>query len=119
MTETEVQRWLDDYIEAWRSYDAGAIGALFTEDAQYRYHPGDRPVEGREAIVANWQSDADAPGSWSAAYTPWLVSGDRAVAVGRTSYRSGKEYFNLFQLGFREGRCFEFVEWFMVPREAD
>jgi len=32
--------WLDDYVAAWRSYDPEAIGALFSEDAEYRYHPG-------------------------------------------------------------------------------
>ncbi|MGH3133154.1 MAG: hypothetical protein ACRDNY_05350, partial [Gaiellaceae bacterium] len=32
-------RWLEDYVGAWKSYDEAAIGALFSEDARYRYHP--------------------------------------------------------------------------------
>ena len=43
MTRDEVQRWLDDYVAAWRSYDPEAIGDLFGEDAEYRYHPWDEP----------------------------------------------------------------------------
>ena len=31
MTPEAVQVWLDAYAEAWRSYDAGAIGDLFAE----------------------------------------------------------------------------------------
>jgi hypothetical protein len=33
MTRDEVQDWLDRYVDAWRSYDADAIGELFSEDA--------------------------------------------------------------------------------------
>jgi hypothetical protein len=29
LTQDDVQRWLDAYIDAWRSYDREAIGALF------------------------------------------------------------------------------------------
>ena len=63
MDEARVQRWLDDYVEAWRSSDPAAIGALFSEDAQYRYHPWDDPLDGRAAIVGSWLADRDEPGS--------------------------------------------------------
>ena len=56
-----VQKWLDDYVAAWKSYDAAAIGALFSEDANYRYNPFDEPVKGREAIVAGWLENRDTP----------------------------------------------------------
>ena len=36
MDKAEFQRWLDDYIEAWGSYDENAIRALFSDDATYR-----------------------------------------------------------------------------------
>ena len=69
--------------------------ALFADDAVYRYHPWDgagSEVVGREAIIASWLGDRDDPGSWSAEYRPWLVAGDRAVAVGcpATSARIGR-----------------------------
>lgn len=116
MTPEDVQRWLDDYVEAWRTYDAGAIADLFTEDASYSYNPWDEPIEGREAIVAHWLSDQDAPGSWIAEYHPFVVAGDSAVAVGETRYADGKVYFNSWQLMFdQEARCSAFVEWYMTP----
>lgn len=119
LTEGIVQDWLDRYIEAWRTYDEVLIGNLFTEDASYRYHPADDAVTGRDAIVASWQEDIDPPGSWEAEYTPWLVSGDRAIATGHTRYGDGSSYWNVFQMVFADGRCSDFVEWFMTPREGN
>jgi ketosteroid isomerase-like protein len=122
--DAAVTRWLTAYVDAWRSYDPGAIGDLFSADAVYRYHPWDEPtpshVRGRDAIVASWLGDRDAPGSWTAEYRPWLVNGDRAVAVGVSRYLAPdgstveREYHNVFLLDFdREGRCREFEELYM------
>ena len=124
MDEGTVGRWLGAYIDAWRSYDRAAIGDLFSEDAVYRYHPWDEPspshVRGRDAIVASWMEDRDAPGSWSAEYRPWIVSGTRAVAVGESRYLGAdgstveRVYHNVFLLVFDdEGRCREFAEVYM------
>jgi hypothetical protein len=114
MTRDQVQAWLDAYVEAWRTYDPAAIGELFSADASYAYHPYDEPLRGREAIVANWLSEPDEPGSWEAGYSPLVIDGDRAVATGETRYRSGRRFSNLYVLRFDEaGRCREFVEWFM------
>lgn len=117
MTHADLQAWLDAYVAAWRSYDPDAIGALFTEDATYAYHPwdtGDALLRGRDAIVADWRLDPDEPGSWEAEYVPQLIDGDRATAVGETRYDDGKTYDNLWVLRFDDGRCAEFVEWYMA-----
>ena len=67
MTHDEVQQWLDRYVDAWRSYDADAIGELFSDDASYAYHPYDaEPLRGRAAVVESWLSEPDEPGSWEA-----------------------------------------------------
>lgn len=123
MLEADVQRWLDRYVEAWRTYDPAAIGELFSEDAEYRYHPwdsGEQVVVGREAIVASWLDERDEPGSWTATYRPWLVAGDAAVAVGVSCYLGAeraaieREYHNVFLCRFdTDGRCREFTEHFM------
>jgi len=123
MDHAAFQLWLDDYVDAWRTYDEAAIGALFSEDARYRYHPwdeGDDALQGRAAIVADWLSDRDDPGSWAAEYRPWAIEGDRAVAVGVSRYLGqdgttiAREYHNVFLCRFdAEGRCSEFVELFL------
>ena len=43
MSHEDVQRWLDAYVEAWRTYDPEAVGALFTDDVAYAYTPVDSP----------------------------------------------------------------------------
>jgi SnoaL-like domain len=118
--EAGFQRWLDAYVEAWRTYDAGAIGDLFSEDVEYRYHPWDEPVHGRAALVENWLEDRDEPDSWQAEYRPWLVSDEGAVAIGVSRYLNDdrttveREYHNVFLCRFDGlGRCREFTELFL------
>jgi ketosteroid isomerase-like protein len=115
MGHDDVQRWLEAYVEAWRSYDRDAIGELFTEDATYAYHPYDaKPLRGRDAIIEDWLSDQDEPESWKASYEPLLIDGDRAVVVGETRYTNGDVYSNLWVMRFAaDGRCADYVEWFM------
>jgi len=122
MDRDAVQRWLDAYVEAWRTYDAEAIGELFSEDAEYRWHPwdeGSEMVVGRAAIVTAWLDDRDEPGSWTAEYEPFAIDGEHAVAVGVSRYLRGdgsldREYHNVFLCRFDdEGRCREFTELFM------
>jgi ketosteroid isomerase-like protein len=114
MTDEQLQTWLDAYVDAWRTYDANAIAALFSPDATYAYHPYDEPERGRDAIVAGWLGDRDEAGSWEASYSPALIAGDRAIATGETRYARGDVFSNLFELQFDAGgRCTRFVEWYM------
>ena len=120
MTRDDLASWLDAYIDAWRRYDADAIGALFSEDAEYRYSPWDEPLAGRAAIVADWIADPDEPGTWTADYRPYAVDGHEAVAVGTTRYDDAKgqrEYHNVFLCRFDdEGRCSSFTEVYLKRR---
>jgi hypothetical protein len=123
VTRDDVQRWLDAYVDAWRSYDPAAIAALFSDDATYAYQPYREPVRGRDAIVADWLESPDAAGSWDASYEAYAADGDRAVAVGQSKYfENGKLttlYYNVWLLRFdADGRCAEFVEyWREHPKE--
>jgi hypothetical protein len=128
VTRNEVDRWLESYIEAWMTYDRDKIAALFADEINYRYHPGDDPIVGRDAVVQSWlgegdypdASDRDEPGTFEAAYKAVVVDGDRAVATGISSYRDQpggpvvRVYDNCFVMQFdSEGRCREFTEWFV------
>lgn len=124
MDDERFQRWLDSYVDAWTTYDEAAIGALFSDDARYRYHPWDGPDEtvvGRDAIVASWLEDRDEPASWTAEYHPWAIDGDRAAAVGVSRYLGAdgtsveREYHNVFLCRFDiEGRCREFTDVYLI-----
>lgn len=124
VTRDDVQRWLDAYIEAWRSNDAETIGRLFSEGVSYRYQPYGEPVVGRDALVADWLSDPDEPGTWAAHYEPFAVDGDRAVSVGNSDYFASDgslrdRFHNVFLLRFDgDGRVAEFTEyWRQVPKD--
>ena len=112
MSEADVRRWIDAYVQAWRTYDG--IGELFSADATYRYHPYDEPLVGREAIERSWLAEREDPASWEASYAPLLFDGDRVVVTGETRYAEGRDFSNLWVLRFDEdGRCSDFVEWYM------
>jgi hypothetical protein len=132
VTGEQVQAWLDRYVEAWKTYDPEQIGALFSTDAEYRYHPWDAPVVGRAEIVRSWvepegpNSSRDTPGTYEAHYEPFVVDTDEdgAVAIGWTTYLGAggepeRTYDNCFLLRFDgEGACRSFTELFML-RPAD
>ncbi len=119
MSRDDVDRWLARYVEAWQTYDRMRIGELFSADADYRYHPYDDPVRGRDAIVESWLASPDEPGTFEAAYTAVAVDGDVAVATGTSTYRHkngsvARVYDNAFVMRFDgEGRCRNFTEWYM------
>lgn len=54
MKKADVNRWLQAYVAAWKSYDRDQISALFAENVEYRYHPHDVAVHGRDAVVDSW-----------------------------------------------------------------
>ncbi|HEX7195439.1 MAG TPA: nuclear transport factor 2 family protein [Candidatus Limnocylindria bacterium] len=122
MERTDLQRWLDRYVEAWRANERAPIEALFTDDVVYRFRPYESypAAQGIEAVVDAWLGETrDEPDSWEAAYEPYAVDGDRAVAVGYSRYfatadEPERTYFNAFLLTFdSDGRCREFTEYYM------
>ncbi len=68
MNRSDLQAWLDRYVDAWRTNDPAAIGALFTPDAVYRWRPygARRILRGRDAILEWWLAEPDDPGTWEA-----------------------------------------------------
>ena len=128
MDAAAVTTWLDAYVAAWKSYDPEQIGALFSDDVSYRFHPYDEPVQGREAVVEAWLGEGehegapgrDEEGTYDASYQPLAVDGEVAVVTGVSTYTRGpggpihEVYDNCFVMRFDgDGRCREFTEWFM------
>jgi len=132
VTHASVSAWLERYMRAWETYDPELIGDLFTEDAEYRWHPWDEPEVGREAIVQAWlnpggsQSSRDKPGTFAGELEPFVGNGNRAVAVGTCTYwtdatrsKVDRIYYNNWLLEFAEdGRCSSFVEYYMKPAKG-
>jgi ketosteroid isomerase-like protein len=120
MERTAVDAWVSRYVEAWRSNDPEAIGALFTDDAEYRTGPFDDPWRGRAEIVEAWLERKDEPGSWRFEIVGVHVAGDTAFVEGRAHYPDdGQRFANLWQLELDDGgRATRYVEWWMEPRRG-
>ena len=132
ITHEHVQAWLDAYERAWETYDPNQIAALFSDDAEYRWHPYDEPEVGRDAIVEAWlnpggnASDRDEPGTYLGEYHPFAVDGNKAVAIGTSTYwtdaarsKVDRLYFNNWLLEFADdGTCSSFTEYYMSPRKG-
>jgi hypothetical protein len=125
ISHAEFQDWLDRYVAAWTSYDPQAIGALFSADATYRYHPEDEPVKGRDAIVADWLQDPDQPGEYDARYAPLAIdpTNGNHVASGWSRYFTSTgdlkdEYWNIYLVTFDDAmQASSFTEWWIRDRE--
>ncbi len=117
MTDTtQVQQWLAGYRRAWESNEEGDIRALFTDDAEYRYHPYDADAEtGVDAIVAAWLHNRDEPGDTTFEVRSVHVDGDTAFVQAVTEYVArGDVYDNLWVIDFAaDGRARRFTEWYM------
>ncbi|MGH8951695.1 MAG: nuclear transport factor 2 family protein [Acidimicrobiia bacterium] len=123
MNSSDVQGWLDRYVDAWKRNEPGPIESLFTDDAVYRYSPYSS-VDGKAPIVEGWIDNADTPDDWEASYEVFAVDDDRAVTIGTTRYfAKGEEpeklYHNCFLLRFApDGRCSEFTEYYMLEKKV-
>jgi ketosteroid isomerase-like protein len=117
------QDWLDRYVAAWKSYDRDAIAELWSNDAEYRYHPEDEPVRGREAIVQDWLGEQDEPGRYDGRYEVLAIDGEEHVAMGWSRYYDERgalqdEYWNIYRCQFDgDGRCTLLTEWWIRDRE--
>jgi ketosteroid isomerase-like protein len=120
MDAATVANWVGRYVLAWESNDPAAIGGLFATNATYRQRPSDEPWQGREAIIARWLEIKDDPGSWTFRHDVLATAGDLAFVRGWTHYTNPPtDYDNLWVLRFdADGRCVDFTEWWMTPRES-
>lgn len=114
----DVERWVERYIRAWTSNDPAEIADLFTEDARYYTAPHREPWRGRDGIVAGWLDRKDEPGTWSFRYEVLAVAGDLGFVRGWTESTEEPDCSNLWVITLDDqGRCSEFVEWWMETEE--
>jgi hypothetical protein len=111
----QLENWVRRYRAAWESNEPAEIADLYAADATYRMRPYLPPVEGRDAIVADWLDRADEPGETEFDYEILAVTDDVGVVQCRTTYTSGEHYHNLWLVRLDdEARATDFTEWWML-----
>jgi hypothetical protein len=111
--------WMDGYVLAWSTNDAGHISALFTPTAVYDPQTADGEWEGLDEIIERWQEIDDQEDNWDFEWMPLVETDELAVVTGRTRYYDPPASFrNLFVIRFdEEGRCYDFTEWYIEEDE--
>ncbi|MGH2787224.1 MAG: YybH family protein [Actinomycetota bacterium] len=119
MDRRDVERWMEGYLHAWDSNDPEDVGRLFSDDARYYTAPHREPWTGRNGIVSGWIDHRDQPGTWEFRYEVLGIDGEVAFVRGWTLYHATSEeaesaHSNLWVIRLDgEGRCSEFIEWWM------
>jgi hypothetical protein len=114
VTQTDaLTAWMAAYRKAWESNDPADIGALFSEDGVYFKEP----LRGREAIIAMWLENQDAPGTTKFTWKPLSLTDGLAFIQGETDYGTVR-YSNLWVIRLVTdenggGQATEFTEWWM------
>ena len=118
MDTDALRSWVDRYRLVWESNDPVEIGALFIEDATYATEPYAEPWRGRDQIVSGWLDAKDEPGQTEFRFEVLGMDGDLGFVRGWTQYHSPPgAYSNLWVIRLEgDGRCSEFVEWYMKLR---
>ena len=120
MDSSDVAKWLEAYVEAWKSYDRAQIEALFSEDVRYRFHPYDEPVVGRDAVAEAWLGEGDhegaptrdEPDTYDARYE--VTISETQTVIAEPGGAVDEVYDNCFVMRFDDaGRCREFTEWYV------
>jgi len=115
-------RFLDGYLDAWRTNDPDGIRALFAPDATYRGGAHDlEPAVGIDQIIARWDEERDEPGTWSYSGAVDLQTETAAVIRGVTTYTEGPKsgsYANVWLVRFdKHGLAGEFQDWWFQLEE--
>ena len=119
--KSDVQKWLNEYGQAWTQGSPDAVAKLFHDNATYQETPFDEPMQGKQQIRAYWQDGAsDAQEAVSFSSEVWSVSDNEAFAGWTASFQrvaSGVwvELDGIFKLRFVKEKadleCLELREW--------
>jgi ketosteroid isomerase-like protein len=121
MDRSAVERWVDGYVQAWRSPGTEGLAALFTRDITYLPSPWAQPVVGLDALATFWEAERDGPEEVFTFDSDVIaVDGDTAVVRVAVEYRQGRRWRDLWVLRLSaDGRCAAFEEWPFTPGQPD
>jgi ketosteroid isomerase-like protein len=117
-----VQEWVEAYAAAWRTRDADAAAALFTESCSYRSHPLQEAHHGGAGVRSYWTDATSTQDAVDVRMGKPVVSANsrRASVEFWVRMRSSGDEVTLIGILFlrfaEDGRCQDLREtWFFEP----
>jgi hypothetical protein len=123
MDRARVERWVDGYVQAWRTSGTTALTGLFSADVSYLASPWSEPITGVDALARFWDAERDGPDE-GFTFSNEIIALDGRTAVVRVAVdyedvRAGR-WRDLWVIRFdRDGRCDAFEEWPFAPDQDD
>jgi SnoaL-like domain len=123
MERHDVERWVADYVKAWRAPGTEGLANLFTPEISYLVSPWAEPITGLAALAVFWEAERTGPDE-EFTFAGELVALDGRRAVVRVSVdyppERGRRWRDLWVLHFGTGgRCAVFEEWPFTPGQDD
>jgi len=120
MTPEAARSWTERYARAWRSGDAEAAAALFTEDCVFRSHPFREPEDAREYTMGAFADEEEVDPRFGEP----VIEGDRAAVEYWAAMKEDALELTLAGcLVFRlapDGRCSEMRDvWTTAPERLE
>lgn len=109
----DIQKWLEEFRQSWRSKDIDSVMSLFTDDVKYHETPFEK-LESKEKIREEWESVKDQE---DVHLKSELFSKDREkfTVRWRLSYKiqgQKKELKGVYLIKLNENnKCFEFWQY--------
>lgn len=98
LNEHEATRWMDRYVQAWRTNRSDDISSLYAPDAEFHERPYETDWNGVDEIIAGWKLRAGWSGteSWTFGWKLLHLTGDTFAAQGTGIYPALGTFDNLW-----------------------
>ena len=115
MDRAALTRWIELYVELWRTAGTDRLSELFTDDATYSAGPFEPTRRGLAAIAELWDGERESPDEAFRITTEIVaVDGDTGIARIEVWYDDPppRHYKDLWIVHLdASGRCTHFEEW--------
>ena len=121
MEHAEFERWIERYVQLWRTPGTDQLSELFAADVSYRTSPWATPITGLAAVATFWEAGRDGPDEdFTFASQVLAVDGDVGVARVAVAYDQGTRWRDLWVVRIdASGRCTHFEEWPFAPTQGE
>ena len=123
MTHSDVQSWIDKYVDAWRSNGTLKLADIFSSTISYSLSPWKPALQGLEQLEKFWEQARSGPGEVFELQSE-IVAIENKTAVVRVEVKYANDtpsrWRDLWILVFdKNGVCISFEEWPFTPEQND